>query len=201
MIARALRSVPDARAHPGAGSPGRRDRRPIGPPRRGHPPPARAHPRVRCPGRLEQRLSLLRRLADLANRARPGRRPPPGRPAHARGPAASRSARRSCKGPRGAERRRRAPSPCANGNARLDGRIPRCRLGNRRFAPIWRGGVRVRSSRRGRSSRCASPTSGATATSTRNSSGAADEQDWSDLVVQARRVIDERLGVRLLLDV
>jgi hypothetical protein len=88
MIARALRSVPDARAHPGAGSPGRRDRRPIGPPRRGHPPPARAHPRVRCPGRLEQRLSLLRRLADLANRARPGRRPPPGRPAHARGPAA-----------------------------------------------------------------------------------------------------------------
>jgi hypothetical protein len=143
MIARPLRSVPDARAHPGAGSPGRRDRRAIGPPRRGHRPPARAHPRVRCPGRLEQRLSLLRRLADLANRARPGRRPPPGRPAHARGPAASRSARRSCKGPRGAERRRGAPSPCANGSARLDGRIPRCRLGNRHFAPIGEGGVRV----------------------------------------------------------
>jgi hypothetical protein len=136
MIARALRSVPDARAHPGAGSPGRRDRRAIGPPRRGHRPPARAHPRVRCPGRLEQRLSLLRRLADLANRARPGRRPPPGRPAHARGPAASRSARRSCKGPRGAERAEGLHLDARTAMPGLDGRIPRCRLGNRRFAPI-----------------------------------------------------------------
>ncbi len=62
-------------AQPRAGAPRRRDRRAVGPPRRRHRSPARPHPRVRCPRRLEQWLPLLRRLADLARRPRPGRRP------------------------------------------------------------------------------------------------------------------------------
>ena len=57
-----------------AGASRRRDRRAVGPPRRRDRTPARPDPRVRCPRRLEQWLPLLRRVADLARRARPGRR-------------------------------------------------------------------------------------------------------------------------------
>src|SRR3989442_11304316 len=44
----------------------------VGPPRRRDRPPPRSHPRVRRPRRLEYRISLLRRLAELAGGARPG---------------------------------------------------------------------------------------------------------------------------------
>jgi 5-methylcytosine-specific restriction endonuclease McrA len=67
--------------------------------------------------------------------------PPPRRQALARGSAASRGTRRSCASPRGAARRRGASSPCADGNAGLDGRAPGRGLGDQRLAPI--GGVKV----------------------------------------------------------
>ena len=59
----------------GAGPPRRRDRRAVGASRGRHRAPPRPHPRVRRPRRLEHGLPLLRRLAELAGRTRPGRGP------------------------------------------------------------------------------------------------------------------------------
>jgi len=98
-----------ARAHRDRARPARRrDRHALGPPRRGHRPAAHPAPRVRRAGWLGERLPLLRRVAQLARRARPGGRPGAG----ARGPGAGRPApARRRPGPGGSSpTRRSAPS-------------------------------------------------------------------------------------------
>ena len=59
--------------HRGTGPVGRRDRRAVSASRGRHRPPPRPHPRVRRPRRLGQRVPLVRPLAELADRTRPGR--------------------------------------------------------------------------------------------------------------------------------